>query len=108
MPSESACRTGHVFVNATGFIHLADLAGHKEKQLLVIALDRLELELAALINLIAFENIVIEENATDRIFLALVLSVISESFQKDVDRSQTLLPVDDEICLDFVLFANFS
>ena len=75
--------------------------------MLIIALDRLKLELAALVDLIAFENVVVEKNAADRILFSIILSVISEGFQKNVNCGQTLLTVDDEVCLNLILFSEF-
>ena len=75
--------------------------------MLVIALDRLKLELAALVDLIAFENVVVEEHTADCFFLSIILSVISEGLQENVNCGQTLLAVDDEIRLNLILFSEF-
>ena len=75
--------------------------------MLIVTLNRLKLELAALVDLIAFENVVVEENAADCFFFSFILSVIGEGFQENVNCGQTLLAVDDEIRLNLILFSEF-
>ena len=92
-----------VFPDTSAFIYLVIFVFHEESKLLIITLDRFELELAGGINAIFIELISIEQGIGKRFFFGIRLGVVKHCFHHQVDSGEALLTVNNDIVI-YVMF----